>query len=392
MKKYFHYMPLLMMQLALCKPAFAQDTTQGKSLAEHLFKKEMPAAVNVNLHLRAGINYNSINKDTEISEAGFKFDHVMLDINGNITDKLSYKYLQRMNKSFTNSTVENLSNSIDYAYVRYQFHPKAAVLAGRQALFLGGFEYNEYPVDVYDYNGITNNITCYLTGISLYFYPWENQEFGIQAVNNRTASSSDAYGTLPEGMKKSSLPLYYAMAWNGSFLDQRLGFRYAVAAGEQMKGKWVLMLGAGQRFSTGKFSIYLDALYHRAAIDHLGVIRKMTLDTEGNLWNGIAQHTDYFSVAAETCFRFHSKWNIRVKGFYDRAGVFKDNQVFVSGNYLSAWRCQGGIEYFPMKDNNLHLFLNATGNFQKEKPTLPVIQQKDNFRISLGAIYRLPVL
>ena len=45
-----------------------------------------------------------------------------------------------------------------------------------------------------------------------------------------------------------------------------------------------------------------------------------------------------------------------------------------------------------MKDDNLHLFLNATGKFYKEINGKPLQNPDDSFRLSLGFIYRLPVL
>ncbi len=363
-----------------------------KSVVGYLMKKKMPEAVNVDLHLRSAFNARFYSAESDKDEASFRFDHVMIGIYGNITDKLSYKYLQRLNKGAQAFETENLSNTIDYAYLRYQLTPQFAVTGGRQALFVGGFEYNDYPINIYDYSGITNNITCYLTGVNIAYSPRSNQEIGFQILNNRAGSMEEAFGQIPEGVERPYAPLYYSLAWNSNYADNKVRLRYAVTTGELAEGKWVFMISGGQMVNLGKVNIYLDVLYHRSGIDHLGVIRRMATDGNGNAWNGIARSVEYLTLVSETNYRFLPKWNIHLKGFYDRASVYKENEVFSKGNYLSSWGYQGGIEFFPMADDNLHLFLNATGKVYKDIRKENMVNPKDQFRISLGFVYRLPIL
>lgn len=362
------------------------------SVVGYLMKKKMPEAINVDLHLRSAFNakFNSAPEDKD--EASFRFDHIMVGIYGNITDKLSYKYLQRLNKGTKAFETENLSGTIDYAYLRYQMSRKFAVTAGRQALFIGGFEYNEYPINIYDYSGITNNITCYLTGVNVSYSPRAHQEIAFQLLNNRAGTMDEAFGQIPEGIERPFAPLYYSLAWNSNYSNNKVQLRYAATAGELAKGKWVFMVSGGQMVDLGKFNIYLDLLYHRSAIDHLGVIRKMAMNEDGASWDGIARSVEYLTFVSEANYRFLPKWNIHLKAFYDRASVYKENGVFSKGNYLSSWGYQGGLEFFPMADKNLHLFLNATGKVFKNADIKNVVHQEDQFRLSLGFVYRLPVL
>lgn len=389
-----HFILWMICSLIAC-PAFSSEVdndTLRNSVVGYLLQKKMPKSVNVDLHMRAAFHANFPSAVTGEDEAAFRFDHVMIGIYGNITEKLSYKYLQRLNKGTKAFETENLSGTIDYAYIRYQIDPRFAVTAGRQALFVGGFEYNEYPIDVYDYSGVTNNITCYLTGVNLFYALRSNQEIGIQVVNNRAGSVEEAFGRIPEDVERPWAPLYYSLAWNSHYADNRLQLRYAATAGELMKGKWVFMISGGQQVDIGKFSAFLDILYHRSAIDHLGVIRRMVTDGEGNAWDGIAESVEYLTLVSEVNYRFLPRWNIHLKGFYDRASVYKKKDIFEEGNYLSSWGYQGGIEFFPMADRNMHLFLNATGKTYKDIHIKNRITPKDQFRISLGFVYRLPVL
>lgn len=102
--------------------------------------------------------------------------------------------------------------------------------------------------------------------------------------------------------------------------------------------------------------------------------------------------SSYLTFVSEVNYRFLPKWNIHLKGFYDRASVYKKNGAFEEGNYLSSWGYQGGMEFFPMGDRNMHLFLNATGKTYKDIHIKNMASPKDQFRISAGFVYRLPIL
>lgn len=355
-------------------------------------KKKVPSAINVDLHMRASF-YGKFNSGaSEIDEAAFRFDHLMLAIYGNITDKLSYKYLQRFTKEGKILETENLPATIDYAYLKYQLSPRLSTTVGRHVLFVGGFEYNQYPINLYECSGISDNTPCYLTGVNMLYSPSKNQEIGFQIVNNRTGSLVETFGRIPEGMKRPFAPLYYSLAWNSSYADNKLLFRYAATTGELVKGEWGFMVSGGQMLDLGNFNIYLDILYNRSGIDHLGVIRKMATLEGGTSWDGIARSVEYLTFVSEANYRFSPKWNLHLKGFHDRASVYKANGLFEKGEYLSSWGYVCGIEFFPMADDNLHLFLIAAGKAFYRMDREDMVNPTDRFRISMGFVYRLPAL
>lgn len=390
----------LLSLLAICsvKPTcvFAEESgtdQKRKSVVSYLAKKDMPKAVNVDLHLRADFRAELPRESDGKNQASFKFDHIMIGLHGDITDKLSYVYRQRLNSGGVKAfELENLRNSIDYAYLAYKFNDKFSVWAGRQALFVGGFEFYQAPIDVYEYSGIDNNITCYLTGASFMYSPRANQEFGIQVMNNRAGSIEEAFGRISDGFKAPGAPLYYGLAWNSHYFDKKLELRYGAVAGELLKGKWGFMINGGQKLNLGKFDIYLDVLYDRSAVDYLGVIRRMARTQDGLAWDGMAQCAQYVSVISECNYRFKPRWNIRLKGFYDYGSIYEANGPFEKGTYISAWGYQGGIEYYPMADNNLHIYLNAIGKAYKDFGIANMETPRDRVRVSLGFVYCLPVL
>jgi len=344
-------------------------------------------SVDLSLHLRPAYHAQFDGTPMEFESGGFKFDHVMIDLGGQLTPKLSYRYLQRLNKVSPIFTKENLPSTIDYAYLIYAFNERFSMTAGKQALSIGGFEYNKYPVDVYDYSGISNLISCYLTGVQVAFAPTQNQEFSFQIVNNRMGTWQEAIGTPQIGLEAPTLPLYYSLGWNSSYLDNALQLRYAANITSPAKGKTLIMVSGGQKWESGPFSVYIDAFYQHSEIDYLGGIRNLTISPQN-----VVENVNYFSLLGEANYRFQPQWNILLKCFYDNFSTYKSSIFLDKGNCLTSWNYQAGIEFYPNKDDNLHLFLIATSaNYLK--PTVAFIATPDNsFRISAGFIYRVPVL
>ncbi|MGL5262454.1 MAG: porin [Bacteroides sp.] len=353
------------------------------TLFGYLSNKKAPSTINIDFHMRSAF-HGKFRTDDE-NKASFKADQLMLGIYGHITDKLSYNYRHRLNYHGKAFSTENLNNSIDYAYIRYDFDEKFGIVAGRHAVLVGGFEYQQYPIEVYDYSGISNNLTSYLTGLSLYYKPSAHQEFIAQVVNNRTGSMEESYGALSADIQKPTAPLHYGLGWNSEYFKGKLQLRYAAVAGELADKKWLLMLSGGQKLNLGKVDIFLDVFYHRSDIDHLGIIRRMRFIDE------VVKKVEYFTVSSELNYRFKSRWNLRMKAFHDRAYVTKD-KTLKKGNYLTAWTYQAGAEFYPFADNNLHIFFNGTAKTYGSTSMGYNSNTRSNFRISAGFVYRLPVL
>ena len=350
---------------------------------------EIPKSVDLSLHLRPAYHAQFNGTPLEFENGGFKFDHIIVDVGGQVTPKLSYRYLQRLNKVSPIFTKENLPSTIDYAYLKYALNNLFSITAGKQALSVGGFEYNKYPVDVYDYSGISNYITCYLTGMQVAFTPVQNQEFSFQIVNNRMGTWREAIGTPQIGsqLEAPTLPLYYSLGWNSNYLDNALQLRYAANITSPAKGKTLVMVSGGQMWQSGPFNIYIDAFFQHSEIDYLGGIRNLTISPQN-----VVENVNYFSLLGEANYRIQPQWNILLKCFYNNFSTYKSSIFLDKGNCLTSWNYQGGIEFYPMKDDNLHLFLIATFKNYLEPAVAQVITPDDSFRISAGFIYRIPVL
>lgn len=374
--------------------AIPEKDSSAVSLFEYVTKvPKKSKAFNLDLELHAGF-YGDF-QDGKLDEAAFRFKDVKLNISGDVNDRLSYWYRQRLNGSFDGPTLDNLNESIEYAYIGYKLSDRFTLTAGKQDAFFGGWEYDPNPLEIYQYSDMNDYIPCFLTGVGLAYQASATQEIRIQITDSRMGSLEDDYGRLPEGIGKPKVPLYYFLNWNSSYLDERVNLRYSASVAEQAKGKYMYNIFAGQNLEAGPVYAYLDVMYSRGQLDPLGLLSYLTVPEE-EVEDAIPvrlQNCDYFSLVAEVKYRFHPKWQLFAKGMYETASIYKAYDDYEKGKYRTAWGYQGGLEFYPMADDNLHLFVNAIGQaFSLTERAKAFDMSLDNtLCLAVGFVYKLPL-
>lgn len=383
--------------LGMALPTMAQSSLSGRDSSEvSLFEyaTKIPKRNDVfNLNLEMHTTFNTFFNGGKLDEAAFRFNQIKLEAEGEVNRWLFYWYRQNLNQGNQGMNLENLPESIEYALIGFRLNDKFTLTAGKQDANWGGFEYDKNPLEVYEYSDMNEYLACYYTGVSLAWQASASQEFRLQVTDNRIGSIEEAYGLLPEGTEKAKAPLFYNLNWNSSYFDEVLNLRYSVSASKQVKDKWMYMAWAGHNATVGPFDGYFDIMYTRGALDPLGLITELVSPADEEETSVRVLNTEYLSLVAKLNYRFHPKWNLFAKGMYETASVYKANGPFESGKYRTAYGYQGGIEFYPMADENLHIFLTGTGrtyNLTAKAEKLNAISCNTE-RISVGFIYRLPL-
>lgn len=365
------------------------DSTQ--TLLERITKNErsIPAA-NMNLQFyTSGAAYLTEGK---LDEAAFKLNRVRLEILGTFGRQFSYHFRQSFNKYSNPYSLDNLSSSVEFAYVKWDMSKKFALTVGKQVMALGGYEFYVNAIKVREFSDFNNNISCYQAGVTgtIHFSP--TQELNLQILNNRSGNDEDTYlYGLPEGVEKTKVPMLATANWNGLFLDRMLELRYAASWGQLAKKRNLYYLTAGNIVKTGPVTAYVDVMYSCEGIDSKGLLSNLT---EPKTYAPVtAQYSTYFTTIANLDYRIHPNWNVYVKGAYETFGIYKPNGYFNKGVYCRTWNAQACVEYFPMQNSELLIFIhflykgNALASYGKMVgATLP-----DRQRISLGLVYSIPV-
>ena len=330
--------------------------------------------------------------DEKFEEAAFKINRVRLEILGAFSKEFSWHFRQSFNKYSNPHALDNLSSSIEYAYVNWKPSDKFNMTIGKQFVAMGGYEYYLNSNKVREFSEFNDYVAAYQAGISTAFNLTPTQELVLQVTNFRSGEDKDmyVYGR-PEGIAKAKAPLLSSLNWNGSYADNTVRFRYAASWGQQAEKKNILYLTAANIYEKGPTLLYLDVMYSRQGLDNHCIIS----DMQGAMVENpvTAQHTEYLTIIGNFDYRIHKHWNAYIKGAYETAGVYKANGLFEKGLYRTTWNLQGCVEYFPMENSDLMIFahlLHKGYRLTDRARALGAIAP-DKQRISIGLVYTIPV-
>lgn len=361
------------------------------TLLERLSKNER-SVTTANMNLQFYTSGAAYLTEGKLDEAAFKLNRVRLEILGSFSGQFSYHFRQSFNKYSNPYSLDNLSSSVEYAFVKWDMSKKFALTVGKQVMALGGYEFYVNAIKVREFSDFNNTISCYQAGVTGTFRFSPTQELNLQVLNNRSGSDEDTYlYGLPEGVEKTRVPMLATVNWNGLFLDQALELRYAASWGQLAKKKNLYYLTAGNILKTGPVTAYIDLMYSREGIDSKGLISNLANDELYT--SATAQNATYFTAIANLDYRIHPNWNVYIKGAYETFGIYESNDYYRKGLYNRTWNAQACVEYFPMRNSELLIFLHFLykGNILASNGKALGAVAPDRQRISLGLVYSIPV-
>ena len=366
-----------------------KDASKGEeSLFEKVTKIEKKQDY---FHLLLNMNNSfDVNQgDGEFQNAKFNMRQLRIEAKGNINETFSFRWRQRLNRSNSpaHDAIDNLPvTSVDLAYIGIKFNEKLSMSLGKLCAAYGGFEYDLNPIEIYQYSDMIDHMYNFYTGASLQFQINPNHQFQLQALDSRSASMEELYGT---GYEQSKVPLVYIVNWNGSF-GGVFNTRWSYSLMSQAKGYQSHFIALGNELSLDKFNAFFDVMYMREGIDSEGIVSCIV---GNNKLGGHQNDAEYLSFVMKAQYRFTPQWNFFVKGMLDNEGLSKSNGAIEKGKYRTAYGYMAGLEYYPLKNSNLHFFLTYVGRHYSytDKAKAYGADDYSTNRISLGYIWQLPM-
>jgi len=380
---------ILILLNTICRatPTTTPDSAKHeKSLFEALTRiRKQHNLPDIKLNTRMAFHSDLSTQESE--QSAFRMDYLRLQITGNITERIFYKWMQHLNKSNTPHSLDNMPASINCLGVGFHITPALSLFAGKQYADFGGFEYDADPAEVYSFSDFGNNITCFLLGVHLAWWVTPSQEIRFQITDAR--SNKDDKTQLPANYKTAKTPLGYTVNWNGNFLDNTLSTRCSFSLFHESQKQNIYFWALAGAWQHGNFNMYIDGLFSIEEIDKLGILSEISGQAEQPYR---ATHCQYFSLISRLNYRIISKLNIFAKGTYETASARTGTNLPESGKYRTSYGYQGGIEYFPMKEN-LRFFLVYRGN-QTDYTRLSApfhLSNEHPQHLSLGLTYKIPI-
>ncbi|MDO5572258.1 MAG: porin [Bacteroidales bacterium] len=386
MKKFF----TLSVALTAALSSFSQTNdsikTDNSLLGHHIHQDDIRDKFRLYLHTKGSVGTDINNKEFE--NAGFKMDQLRIEMKGELNKSIYYRYQQRLTDiSLDNFSADNLTTKIDYAGVGFKFNDKAKLFAGKMCTAYGTFEFDENPINVYQYSTIHENMLAFLTGVDFSYNLTPKHELRLLALSARTGSFEETYGKVAKGVEQSKLDLVYTINWNGVFgPNDMFSTRWSASFLNETKEHNMYYLALGTAANFGKFSSYLDLLYSREELDRKRIISR----NFGDQLNEITEtNVDYKGAVLGVNYRISPKVNLFAKGIFDNASKYKDSKDLKKGSYHNVWSYSGGIEYYPIKNDNLHINLTYIGrkyDFSSKSEKLGLKDYSQN-RVELSFIY-----
>ena len=374
---------------------YGGDDGHFKSLAEEVTKlKKSSDMFNVYLNTAASVQVETDNEHQW--STGFKNKHLRLEIKGNLTDKLYYRFCYRMTNSNVARSEDNFARSTDVVMIGYRFSDKLSVEAGKIFQPLGGYEVDENPIYIYEYSDLTGGLECYLGGVVVNYKPVPTQEIVVGVTNAHNDKFADVYGdnslaiegdgTQNRILEKTRIPLGYSLGWNGSFLNNRLLTRWSWGIEGEARHKYSRMLILGQKLDLDRLQWYFDYMYQNDGLDRFGLASREVRDffpaVGGEVWMSDVHYTSFIT---KLNWQFAPQWNLMLKGMYETASVTKVDRF---KDFRKSYGYVGSVEYYPVKSQDFRVFLAYVGRKVTYKDGVGLDKYNTN-RIELGFKYRI---
>jgi len=380
------------MMLCVAISAAAQQDKDASAGEQSLFEKVTNIEKkqdNFNLLLNLNNSFDVNQGKGEFENAKFNMHEIRIEAKGKVNDTFSFRWRQRLNRSNapTPDGLDNLpATSIDIAGIGVRVNDVFSMFLGKQPAAYGGFEYDTNPIEIYQYSDMLDNMSIFLTGATLRFQFTPNHQLQLQAVDSRSASMSDMYG---EGYEQSKVPLVYSVNWNGNF-GGVLSTRWSYSVMSQAKGYQSHYVALGNQLKINHFDAFLDVMYMREGIDREGIVSRIV---GNNALGGHQNDAEYLSLVLKAQYRFNPKWSVFLEGMLDNEGFSKSNGAIEKGRYRTAYGYLAGLEYYPLKNSNLHFYLTYVGRHYSYTDRAKAFGADDysTNRISLGYIWQLPM-
>ncbi|MDD2637021.1 MAG: porin [Bacteroidales bacterium] len=274
-------------------------------------------------------------QDSLSSLSSFDGKYLNIILDGELNQKFSYNYRQRMILS-SKFGYQSFFNATDWLYLNYKINNNFSIAAGKQIVAIGGFEYDYAPIDLYLWSTFWNNVTCYQIGGTVKYRTKDNKHnLGFQVVNSPFATQTlqNIYA--------------YNLIWYGNF--NKFNTIYSLNRIEYEKGHYINYIVLGNKLSISQFSIEID-LMNRFS------------ERQEDIF------ADY-SVISNFKYNLNNKIIIFVKSGYDQNKAQQANSTFIYDRYVEPgteyFFYGAGLEYFPIKnsqDVRIHVVWASNNN------------------------------
>jgi hypothetical protein len=359
---------LVLLTAAVRQAAVAQvkepqsgDTTTYKTIIP-----EVKQGLLKNVSMIANMQFALRNEfvDGEYTLTRFKNEQFRLEIKGQVHDRVYFRFRDRYTRAQTSESIDNLSRSVDLAFIRVTLSDRFSLSGGKMCADWGGFEFDYNPIDIYEYSDIIEYADNFLTGVGLNYQINTDHQLTFQALDSRTASFGDLYGTQPN-FTEAKAPLAFVLNWRGSLFDGKFTTIWAYAVHNEARNvsedtpALMNYVALGNQLTLDKFTAVYDFKWSVEDLDRTGIVSMLIPDA---LYPYAVEKTEYIGHWVHLYYRASPEWNIALVLMMDIENWKDDLDPRKTTNEIrTAYGFIPTIEYYPFNDLNLKFFANWVG-------------------------------
>lgn len=340
------------------------DTTYYKTLIP-----ETKQSLLKNVSMIANMNFAFRNEfvDGEYTQSRFRNEQFRLEIRGNVTDKVYFRFRDRYTRAQTSESIDNISRSVDLAYIRVALSDKWTVSAGKMCADWGAWEFDWNPIDIYEYSDIVEYADNFLTGVGFTYTASPKNQWTLQVLDSRTKSFDELYGAQPN-YTESKAPLAFVANWRGVLLDGKIKTIWSYSLfneAQNIDGSSANMnyIALGTEFNlTDKFSFIYDFKWSDEELDRTTIVSETI---PNDLFEFSVSNALYIGHWTHFRYRISPKVNLTMIAMLDIANWKNSSNdpenVTGEEHIRNAWGFIPAVEYYPWSDLNMKFFANWVG-------------------------------
>jgi len=225
-------------------------------------------------------------------------------------------------------------DNTDFIYLDYKPTKNWRFRFGKEAMALGGFEYDASPIDVYFPTNLWRNIYCFQMAAHAAYISNDGNHTLVAQVSNSPYVNY-------EGLNYDAGLVSYNLYWAGQIGHWHT--RWSTSMMEYRWGHFLNMTMIGNELVYDKWDLYIDVMHH--ALD----------------WDDWGKNFGFVSCAN---YYFTPRFNIFIKGMYEQnKSAERIGSAVSPGHQLEAGHTSAryglGLEYFPNEQKNVRLHAYA---------------------------------
>lgn len=349
-----------------------------------------PIFTQIKLEARADFDYFHNTSTTPLSGTtvldspyGFHGQYFNMIIGGPINDKFSYFFRQRI---VAKPGTVSLFDNTDFLYVNFMPSKNWMIRLGKDALAVGGFEYDAPPINVLFSTVYWDNFYCFQPAAAVAYKSDDATQMLLFQVANSPYVHYGADLGYGLGNEWKSGLMAYSIYWNGQFGHFKV--LHSVNMFQRPDRGFMNYIALGHILEYKHWDMYLDLIHH--SFSHNDILKNFAVVSCANVY-------------------FDNGLNFFVKGAYEQN---KSNEVIPNFGQNGLFDCLMqepgksyctygvGMEYHPLacKDFRFHAFVanretvdDGSVLSTSDQPTIAIPSVANSLQVNLGITWDMDI-